>query len=643
MDARSRGGAGGAVTRHETALAAAPRAREAGTGTDGPALAPERARHDARWVAAEAAFLAGVLATAALCLTLAARRAGWPTGQTDGNDVVLVEIYAAHFRHGDLFPVWSSSDAFGMGSPVLLFYQKAFFAVGGVVYLLLGGALKATLFATLALFMVVGAYGMRSTLRLVTTRPAIVVAGSLGLLVSNEAFNEWLVRGDLAEFSALMVTPWLLRWCLLLVQRRKASWSLVPVMVVLVDAHNAVALVSTVLLLVTGVVFLVTWGWSGLRAVAGRLVGAVAATTALLAPMLVAELAMARAYDPATKVTEFGATIRHGFLDPAWYVYDWGFHWLSRENRSAVMVQLDLAATAVLVATLLVVAFRWVRRSGARAGPGPDGVGVGVDRPTLAVLLAGLGAYLFLQLRVSLPVYDVVAPFKVISFPYRMLAVATPIALALTGLAADWLARLWAARRPDRPGAGRRGVVVGAAAWLAVTVALSPLTAHEPPPLRAGFFPDSPFLPIAALTEPSRSTAATSFEGPLFQEYLPRVEVPRGRGEVYTDVPLYQSMRFHHRQSGSLTSVPCSVVQPHPMPFESLHFSLRVTCAGPTLLALPVSTNPFTTVDQVGPGGGVHRLTVVHVRTDPRLVVRVPGPGTRTLVVHLPTLFGVLF
>jgi hypothetical protein len=617
-------------------------AAAAGSGTGSPVAAAPR-RLDARRAGAEVGFLAAVVATAALCLTLAARRAGWPTGQTFGNDVVLVQIYAAHFRHGDFFPVWSSSDAYGMGSPVLLYYQKAFFMVGGVVFLVLGGALKATLLVTLALFMVVGAYGMRVTLRLVTTRPAIVVAGTLAFLVGNEAFNEWLVRGDLAEFSALMVTPWLLRWCLLLVQRRKLSWSLVPVMVVLVDAHNAVALVSMVLLAATGVVFLVTWGLAGLRAVALRLVGAVAATTAVLAPMLVAELEMASAYDPATKVTRFGATLQNGFLDPVWYVYDWGFRWLSRSNRSPVMVQLDVVVTALLVAGLVVVVVRWVRngRHGVRLSTGSSVVPV--DRPTVAVLVAGLLAYLFLQLRVSLPVYDVLAPFKVISFPYRMLAVATPIALVLAGLVADWLVRLWAAHRPERADIAGRVVVVGAVAWLAVTVALSPLTAHEPAPLAGGVFRDVPFLPIEALTPPARSTAATSMEAPLFAEYLPRVANPGGRGELYTDVPLYTALRAHHTQSESLSRVPCSVTQPRPMAFESLHFSLRVVCAGPTLLALPVSTNPFTTVDQVAPGGRARPLAVVRVPTDPRLVVRVPGPGARTLEVHLPTLFGILF
>ena len=85
----------------------------------------------------ELVFLAAILIGAALALSLVGRHSGWSFGQTPP-DPLLVQIYAAHFRHGDLYPVWSSSDAFGMGTPVLLFYQRAFFTVGGLVFIVLG-------------------------------------------------------------------------------------------------------------------------------------------------------------------------------------------------------------------------------------------------------------------------------------------------------------------------------------------------------------------------------------------------------------------------------------------------------------------------------------------------------------------------
>ncbi len=158
------------------------------------------------WVR-ELIYLIAVLAAIALALSLAGRRPGWSIGQTPP-DPMLLQIYAAHFRHGDFFPVWSSSDAYGMGTPVPLFYQKAFFMVGGLMFIILGGALKATLVVTLAIFMVIGSYGMRKALSVVTDSRLLQDIGSIGFLLTNWTFAEWLIRGDLAEFSAFMVVPW---------------------------------------------------------------------------------------------------------------------------------------------------------------------------------------------------------------------------------------------------------------------------------------------------------------------------------------------------------------------------------------------------------------------------------------------------
>ena len=82
-----------------------------------------------------------------------------------------------------------------MGTPTPLFYHKAFFMVGGIVFIVLGGALKATLLVTLAFFMVIGAYGMRQALGVVTEQRFLKVVGSLGFLFTNWAFVEWLPGG----------------------------------------------------------------------------------------------------------------------------------------------------------------------------------------------------------------------------------------------------------------------------------------------------------------------------------------------------------------------------------------------------------------------------------------------------------------
>ncbi len=243
----------------------------------------------------ECGFLVVLIGAVALALSVAGRRSGWPIGQTPP-DPALVQIYAAHFRHWDLYPVWSSSDAYGMGTPVLLFYQRTFFMVGGVVFIILGGSLKATMVVTLGIFMVIGAYGMRAALAIVTESRLLRAAGAIGFLFTNWTFSEWLIRGDLAEFSALMIVPWLLYWCLKLVRDEWVSWTIVPTMVLLVWAHNTIGLMSVVVIGVSGAVFLVRYGRGGFRRVFVRIVVAAGATALILAPGLIAEVRMGQFY-----------------------------------------------------------------------------------------------------------------------------------------------------------------------------------------------------------------------------------------------------------------------------------------------------------------------------------------------------------
>ena len=144
-----------------------------------------------KWVY-EVAYATIVLGAAALILSLVGRGSGWPIGQAFNNELILVPLYAAHFRHLDFFPVWSSSDGLGLGTPVLLFYHKTFFYVAGFIFILLGGELKQTLIISIALFLVVGAYGMRQALKVITDSRLLQTVGSVGFLFTNYVFTDWL-------------------------------------------------------------------------------------------------------------------------------------------------------------------------------------------------------------------------------------------------------------------------------------------------------------------------------------------------------------------------------------------------------------------------------------------------------------------
>ena len=144
-----------------------------------------------RW-AYEIGYAVLVVAAAALVLSPVLVRSGWPLNQGTTAPLLLVQIYAAHIRHLDFFPVWSSSDGIGMGSPVLLYYHRLFFSVAGLIYAVVGRGLKQSVVATIAIFLVVGAYGMRRALGAVTDSKLLRVAGSIGFLFTNYVFTDWL-------------------------------------------------------------------------------------------------------------------------------------------------------------------------------------------------------------------------------------------------------------------------------------------------------------------------------------------------------------------------------------------------------------------------------------------------------------------
>ncbi len=128
----------------------------------------------------------------------------------------------------------------------------------------------------------------------------------------------------------------------------------------------------------------------------------------------------------------------------------------------------------------------------------------------------------------------------------------------------------------------------------------------------------------------------------MFIEYLPKVSGPNGQ-VLPSDSSLYQKLHADQGRDASVSSVPCTVVERSGTNFESLHQTYAVRCRGPTLVALPISYNSFTSVGELGRNGQVHRVVVHHVPTDPRIVVRVGDDAPHLLVVNLPTLVQILF
>lgn len=573
-----------------------------------------------------------VLGSAALVLSVVFRRAGWPLGDAFTEEQLLVRLYAAHFRHLDLFPVWSSSDALGLGSPVLLFYQKTFFYVAGPLYILFGGAMKPTLITSMMIFLAVGAYGMRLALSVLTPSRLLGTVGSLGFLFSNYAFTDWLSRGDLPEFSAMMLVPWLLYWCLNLVVRRRVSLVVIPVMVLLVDAHSAIALISILTVVTALLAFLTKVGIRGLRASLPRLLLVVGVTALLLAPMLLAELRMIRFYDPAEKVTHYVSVSNGGgFSNFGWYFYDGATRWLAPTMHTFVQIDFAIWIPIVALAVSLGIALVRTRKNPTRRLP------IGFDNHAILFMAVTLLIYLVLQLRFTQGVYDL-TPLKVIDYPFRMLSFITPLGILLViGICSGLYSRY------------RDHVVVRLVPvlWMASFVVLSPVTASwaMQPTILA---PEGQFPSVDASAVPSTidfrtfKGLPTLTRGILYSEYLPKVFTAHGV-ELHDDSALYLRLRSHLDGAASLNGTACSVTPPSSSPLESLQLTFIVHCAEPTRLALPISYNAYTTVSLLQPDGSWRHIPTHRVPTDPRLVVNISSTRRQVLSVHLPTLWSILF
>jgi hypothetical protein len=589
----------------------------------------------ARWlrrrpnVAYETGYAAVVLFAITVALVPVWTRAGWPLNQGTTGPLLLVQFYAAHFRHLDFFPVWSSSDGIGLGTPILLYYHRLFYYVAGLIYTVAGGGLKQSVELTLAIFLVVGAYGMRRAIGVVTQSRLLRVIGSIGFLFTNYAFTDWLdPRGDLAEFSALMLVPWLLYWCLNLVQRRAVSLSLIPVMVLLVNAHSAVALICLFTLAVALIVFVAVVGLQGLRAALRRLLICFVATALLLAPLLVAQLRFSDAYDPATK-NEAAAPIWLEFIGFGRYLVDTSYRWttIGQIPPFGNLVQIDYAIWVPLAAALLVAVVFAARRS---LGRGPRRWVT--DRPVMAFLVGSLAIYLFLQLRASKFVYRLLTPLQVINFPWRMLAFITPIGILLVAIVADALMRRYPSRALWWPATG---------VWLASLLLLSPVIPIEGE--IPGFFPMTTFAAPKSIdyqTFKGYTTLVGQPPGLLYVVFLPKVSASNGSEITAPNdlVALYD--RIHKTDAGaqSLSGADCKVLGPKDAPLETLELKFSVSCGGPAKLALPVSYNGFSSVFVDG-----RQVPYSRIPTDPRMIIDVPSAKPVTVTVHLPTLWGTLF
>ena len=377
------------------------------------------------WICLGLAFVCATLALAPVLL-----RSGWPANHDLLAPVDRMAAVLGQWKAGNPLPIWSTQQQFGYGSPLPVLYHKSTMYLSAAV-LGLTGSVKSALVVPLFIFMVGGFCGMCFCLRhaLGGRHPWLWPVGGAALLFSNYLTVDWVVRGALAEASAMLLIPWIVAWCLILLrQGRWARW-IGPVLALLVLSHTTLALFALIPLLIAFGMAVARWkrhatSWTG------NAVWSAVASTLLLAPFLLPMAAMSRFNRIDRLILSPDFTPRTNQWD--WHRFFWDRHWEWGRGWDGLTIQVDLIALLLLpVAVVFALRPRRAATGGEERWPG---------RLTIAFLLSSLAVFAWLQTSSAFWVYERVPGAQYLQFAWRLLAFVTVMlivcaCMALAGIA----------------------------------------------------------------------------------------------------------------------------------------------------------------------------------------------------------------
>lgn len=365
----------------------------------------------------------GALAALALWPVLA--HDSWPLNHEMHTFFVRTRIYADHLQHGDLIPVWSGADNWNLGSPQPALYHRLFYLGSGALTLLVGDVRGAVVLAVWTL-LVIGAIGLLRAARWMGTSMPVSVLAGITLIFANYTCTEWLVRGAMAEFAAIMIMPWLLASMIKGMRRGQFGMG-VPITLALVFlAHQVMALYLFVLLLpVIAMIVIYRREWL-LHSWRALLVGAVGGL-ALVTPFALASRAVSSGYE-ISRILPDQFLPTNQFVNLRNYVRDSGWSW--GQDPLAFTVQLDTGLLFLLSIVAIFAVLR-IRELGPLSFRSPQ-----VFMMTSLVLMLTVG--IVFQTRLATPLYEFIPGLRFIQFPWRLLGYITPLLILVSFRGAQW-------------------------------------------------------------------------------------------------------------------------------------------------------------------------------------------------------------
>jgi hypothetical protein len=506
---------------------------------------------------------------------------GFPPNHEDDTFVLRTMVYAKHFQFSDLVPVWSSSDNFGMGSPLPSLYHRLFYILSGFVYAVTNNS-KVAIALSLIIFTAIGVCFVFLTLRSFHCSQQIAIIGASTLPFLNYSVTNWLVRGAMAEYSAMMLIP-------LVLYVVKKSWDrgslYAPIGFVfgcLFLAHSVIAyymaLIFGTVLIASCLFQLLPWTFFSIKQVALSVLAFISVTWWSLLPMLY----FRQRFDVGRLLPDF-LNVQFQFHSAKEYLWDSAWSWSNAPQLFTV--QMDTILLLGLLTLLL------MRR-------------YSTEHIAIFALLA---ISVLLQNGRSWRLYNLVPGAEFIQFPWRLSALSSVVLLILVFIGLRHLRTL---------------------ALLIAVLTILPSGTWQ----RVNYYS----YPDRLETRNSRSLSNYSLS--LFGEYLP------ADGSLLKPDPASSAVfsewkpKIDEFIQATNSKAGCALARMTPIG-ESRKVSFSATCEKSSIVMLPIFTTSAHSIS-TSPNG-VSTSCLIDGSYQSLCMVDLPK-GSSEVTVHMPTFFSVL-
>ena len=350
----------------------------------------------------------------------------WPMNHEGNSFFLRTVIYADHFKQGDFLPLWSVTDNNGLGSPQPILYHKLFYFLSGAFFAF-SNNLKASILVSIWSFLMIGGVGMYFLCRLVGCSKIFSWGGASIFLVSNYTITNWLIRGAMGEFSAAMLVPMTFAAYISFLKERNSKVIAGILLGLAVGfsflAHSVLTFYLVFFLGIVTIIYLVIGRIQLSQIFKSSIIG-------VIVFFLIAGPVVFLMY-------VFGAEYEVGRITPSIYLpqnqikpffqYFWDSGWQWGETWRSYTVQIDLPILILLIGGLFFQGSQFFLKSPSFYD---KKCVLNVSSDVLVLVLIIFFSFA-LQASWSKWFYEIFPGGKYIQFPWRLLAIITPLSIAL--------------------------------------------------------------------------------------------------------------------------------------------------------------------------------------------------------------------